>query len=59
MTKGNQVNLKKQITKLSRQEALQKKPKKCWNCKNENIEYWDETDEEIIFQCFLSWIEIL
>lgn len=51
MTKGTQDNLKKQITKLSRQEALQKKPKKCGNCTSENIEYWGETDEVIIFQC--------
>ena len=36
---------------LSREEALEEKPKKCWNCESENIEYWDETEEEIIFQC--------
>ena len=39
------------MTILTRQEAIQKKRKTCWNCNSENIKYWDETDEEIIFQC--------
>lgn len=30
---------------------LDKIPKKCKECKSEKIEYWDETEEEIIFKC--------
>ncbi len=26
-------------------------PKKCKECNSEKIEYWDETEEEIIFRC--------
>ena len=39
------------IIKLSRKEALERKPKTCYNCNSEKLMYWDETDEEIIFQC--------
>jgi hypothetical protein len=30
----------------------EKIPKKCQRCDSKNIDYWDETDEEIIFKCF-------
>ena len=38
------------MTLLTRQEALQEKPEKCMHCNGEDIAYWDETDEEIVFQ---------
>ncbi|MBA7635064.1 hypothetical protein ES703_42664 [subsurface metagenome] len=39
------------MTIITRQEALQEKPKKCMHCNGEHIAYWDETDEELVFQC--------
>jgi len=34
-----------------KRQALDKLPKVCVECKCENIEYWSETEEEIVFQC--------
>ncbi len=44
-------NWEKEGTLEQKRQALEKIPKKCIKCRSENIEYWDETDEEIIFQC--------
>ncbi len=41
----------KEGTLEQKKAILDKIPKKCINCKSENISYWDETDEEIIFEC--------
>ena len=45
------ANWKKEGTLENEKVILNKVPKKCINCNSENISYWDETDEEIIFQC--------
>jgi hypothetical protein len=34
-----------------KKDILNKLPDNCINCGSRNIYYWDETDEEIIFQC--------
>lgn len=36
---------------LSKDEALGKKPAVCPNCNSTIINYWDETEQEIIFRC--------
>ncbi|HEC37318.1 hypothetical protein LCGC14_1757110 [marine sediment metagenome] len=35
---------------LTRAEAMERAPKLCEGCGGE-VEYWDETNEEVIFQC--------
>ena len=39
------------MTKISREEAFKRHPKTCESCNGENIQYWDETDEEVVFHC--------
>ena len=34
-----------------KKQVLDKIPRTCIRCSSSSIEYWDETDEEIIFQC--------
>jgi ribosomal protein L33 len=41
----------KEGTLERKKQALDKIPKFCTKCNNETIEYWDKTDEEIIFRC--------
>lgn len=41
----------KEGTLERKKQALDKIPKFCIKCNSENIEYWDETDEELIFRC--------
>lgn len=36
---------------VQNKKILDKKFDNCINCNNNEIEYWDETDEEAIFQC--------
>ena len=35
---------------LSREDVLKERPEIC-ECNSNNIEFWDETDEEILFKC--------
>lgn len=49
---------KKNLTKSEQEKLMEKNsnildeiPKKCKECNSEKIEYWDETEEEIIFRC--------
>lgn len=56
MSKGHDLkkiisNWEKEGTLEQKIEALEKIPEKCLYCNNGTIGYWDETDEEIIFQC--------
>ncbi len=56
MSKGSDLksiisSWEKDGTLERKKQALDKIPKFCTTCESENIEYWDETDEEIIFQC--------
>ena len=39
------------MPKISREDALKKRPKACENCNGKHVKYWDETDEEVVFQC--------
>jgi len=41
----NKVKIKKNIV------ISENMPTVCQRCGSENIDYWDETDEEIIFRC--------
>ncbi len=41
----NKVKIKKNIL------IPEKIPTMCQRCGSENIDYWDETDEDIIFKC--------
>ena len=41
----------KEATMLKGELISDKVPKKCQQCGSEKINYWDETDEEIIFKC--------
>ncbi|MHA1988185.1 MAG: hypothetical protein ACW98D_16240 [Promethearchaeota archaeon] len=34
-----------------KKQVLDKVPKVCVDCKCQNIEYWGETEEEIVFRC--------
>ena len=36
---------------LSREEVMKEKPQDCWFCQSDQVKYWDETDEEVIFKC--------
>ncbi len=56
MSKG--FDLKKLISDWEKEGTLEQKkqvldkiPKVCVECKCEIIEYWSETEEEIVFQC--------
>ena len=56
MSKG--YDLKNSASDLEKKEVnkqdtrnLNEFPESCINCHSQDIEYWDETDEEIIFQC--------
>lgn len=44
-------NWKKEGTIDQKKVILDRIPNICIDCNSESIEYWDETDEEIIFQC--------
>lgn len=44
-------NWEKEGTLEHKKAILDKIPKSCIGCNSEDIYYWDETDEEIIFQC--------
>jgi len=48
----------KEGTLEQKKQALDKIPKLCIECNSENIEYWDETEEEIIFRCKMCKIFI-
>ena len=45
------ANWEREGTLEFKRGIIEKIPEHCINCNSGNIEYWDETDEEIIFQC--------
>lgn len=44
-------NWEKEGTLDIKKKILERIPKNCIRCNSENIDYWGETDEEIVFQC--------
>ncbi|MFX1456948.1 MAG: hypothetical protein ACFFDB_16350 [Promethearchaeota archaeon] len=56
MSKDSNVNnlissWEKEGTFEKKKKVLERVPRNCLRCGSVVIEYWDETDEEIIFQC--------
>ena len=36
---------------ISREEIFKEKPERCDKCGGQCVEYWGETEQEIVFQC--------